>query len=130
MEKCCGCIIINSESVLIVQNKEGHWWFPKGHMEEGETEVMTAVRETKEETNILVKPDETKRYVSKYVMPNGIKKEVAFFIATVVDDKNIKCQEEEIINLKWVKFAEVNNYFKPDNAKEFWERVMSDLNVK
>ena len=43
-EKSCGCIIIKEGKVLLVQHNVGHWDFPKGHMEENETEVQTAIR--------------------------------------------------------------------------------------
>ena len=34
---------------LLVYQSNGHYSFPKGHMEEGETEIETALREVKEE---------------------------------------------------------------------------------
>ena len=52
-EKSCGAVIFNNEDkVLIVKHNAGHWDFPKGHMEAGETEKQTALREVKEETKI------------------------------------------------------------------------------
>ena len=50
-EKSCGAIIYNkNKEVLIVKHNAGHWDFPKGHVEENETEIQTAIREVKEET--------------------------------------------------------------------------------
>lgn len=37
---------------LLMRYPHGHWEFPRGHMEEGETEAETARRETQEETGI------------------------------------------------------------------------------
>ena len=37
---------------LIIQHQEGHWGFPKGHIEKGETPEQTATREFQEETGI------------------------------------------------------------------------------
>ena len=56
-EKSCGAIVYrryhgNIEILLIKHINSGHWSFPKGHVEEGETEVETAQREIKEETNL------------------------------------------------------------------------------
>ena len=51
-EKSCGCIIINKNKVLLIKQTKGHWGFPKGHVEKDETEIETAIREVKEETNI------------------------------------------------------------------------------
>ena len=58
MEKSCGIVLFHSDEFLIIQHSvkpnvtEGHWDFPKGHVEENETEFETAVRELKEETGI------------------------------------------------------------------------------
>ena len=42
-EKSCGCIIIKNKNVLLVYEKNRNFWgFPKGHMEDGETEIETA----------------------------------------------------------------------------------------
>ena len=59
-EKSCGCIIIDKDRVLLVKHNAGHWDFPKGHMEDGETEIETAIREVKEETNLDVKEEDLK----------------------------------------------------------------------
>ena len=58
-EKSCGGIVYrkfhgNTEILLIKHIKSGYWSFPKGHVENGETEEETAKREIKEETGIDV----------------------------------------------------------------------------
>ena len=57
-EKSCGAVIIKNNKVLVLQQVAGHWGFPKGHVEKGETEVETAIREIKEETNLDVEINE------------------------------------------------------------------------
>ena len=61
-EKSCGCIVFNDGKVLLVRHNKGHWDFPKGHVEPGETEEQTAKREVKEETNIDVEINTNFRY--------------------------------------------------------------------
>lgn len=95
VEKSCGCIVIDGRNVLLVKQTKGHWSFPKGHMEEGESEIQTAVREVKEETNVDAIPDETKRYVEEYLMDNGNMKHVIYFVSKQASS-NIKAQESEI----------------------------------
>lgn len=50
---------MKDDKVLLIGAKddEGNlfWSFPKGHQEIGETDIETAVRETKEETGFLIK---------------------------------------------------------------------------
>ena len=58
-EKSCGAIVYTKDGgcikYLIICSKEGIYGFPKGHMEEGETEVETALREISEETGLAVR---------------------------------------------------------------------------
>ena len=55
-EKSCGALVYRitqsgQKELLFIKHRHGtHWSFPKGHMEEGESEVQTALREVKEET--------------------------------------------------------------------------------
>lgn len=53
-EYSAGGLIVRKTKILMVQvrNLEGHivWTFPKGHIEKGETEEQTALREVYEET--------------------------------------------------------------------------------
>ena len=54
METSCGFVLLNYDSVLLLQYPQGHWSFPKGHVEEGETNHhITAARELAEETGIV-----------------------------------------------------------------------------
>ena len=57
-EKSCGCIILKDDQVLLIGAKDDEgklfWSFPKGHQEKGETDIETAIRETKEETGLDV----------------------------------------------------------------------------
>ena len=57
-EKSCGCIVIDGDQVLLIKNNYGRWTLPKGHMEKGETEQETAIREVKEETNLDVNEED------------------------------------------------------------------------
>ena len=55
--KKCGVIIKDAHQdqvLLVFGRKSQKWGFPKGHMEEGETEEQTALRELKEETGIVL----------------------------------------------------------------------------
>ena len=53
METSCGFILLNFDSILLLQYPQGHWSFPKGHVEQGDSDHhYTAKRELKEETGI------------------------------------------------------------------------------
>lgn len=57
-EKSCGAVVFTrvdgQPRYLLVSNLEGIWGFPKGHVEPGETETETALREIREETGLTV----------------------------------------------------------------------------
>ena len=68
-EKSCGAIVYrkyhgNTEILLIKHINSGHWSFPKGHVEAGESEAETARREIKEETNFSVAQITNQRHLS------------------------------------------------------------------
>lgn len=85
-EKSCGAIVYrkhhgNTEILLIKHINSGHWSFPKGHVEQGETEVETALREIKEETSLDVLIDPTFRETVTYFPRKDTQKVVVYFIA-------------------------------------------------
>ena len=57
-EKSCGAVVYcqkdNAIKYLLVCEHGGYWGFPKGHMEDGESEHETSLREIKEETGLDV----------------------------------------------------------------------------
>jgi hypothetical protein len=126
-EKSCGTIIIDSNKrVLLVKQKLGWVGFPKGHMEQGETEMETARRETKEETNLDVIVDEKKRYTISYITSTQIDKEVVYFRAKPIS-YSLLPQEAEIAEIMWVDIDEAKPYLSFDNLKQLWQNVLDDF---
>ena len=86
-EKSCGAIVYrkshgNTEILLIKHINSGHWSFPKGHMENGETEIETAIREIKEETSVNVMIDPTFRGNGFLLSQAGYTKDRGLFYRT------------------------------------------------
>lgn len=130
-EKCCGCIILNEGKVLLVKHNVGHWGFPKGHMEKNETELQTAIREVKEETNVDVEIQEEKRYVEEYYSNEDTFKQVVYFLATC-KNMNIQKQEAEIAQIEWVPIEEAVNKITYENTKKLFKHVVEEnyLNIQ
>ena len=127
-EKSCGCIIIKDQKVLLVYEKNRNFWgFPKGHMEDGETEIETALREVKEEVGLDVEIDKKRRYTLNYVINNEIDKTTVLYIAKAKNEKIIM-QESEIENTKWCSFEEALNMLTFDDWKEMFKKVIDDIN--
>ena len=124
-EKACGCIIIKDEKVLLIRQMSGAWGFPKGHVEHDETEVETAQREVKEETNIDVEIDETKRYTMQYLTDKGIGKEVVIFLAKPLTN-NLIPQENEIIEAEWMSYSDAIATVTYDNTRELLLQALKE----
>ena len=126
-EKSCGTIKIENNKVLLIQQPDNAWGFPKGHVENNETEQETAIRETKEETNLDVEIISNKKYIINYKINNDIDKEVVFFLAKKTSDK-IKKQDEEIKNIKWVDLNQAFDIITYENTKDIYKEVLKDIN--
>ena len=127
-EKSCGAIIFDNDKVLVIKQVKGHWGFPKGHVEKGETEIETALREIKEETNLDVEIDEKYRYIERYSPEEGIEKDVVFFIANKVGGE-IKVQEEEVTETEWLSPEEALERVTYESSKSILKSVISDLGI-
>lgn len=131
-EKSCGAIIYkiedNNIKILLLKHNVGHWSFPKGHVENNETEEETALREIKEETNLDVLIDTNFRRVSTYYPKENVIKDVVFFIGKQID-KNIKAvpQESEISELGWYLKEDALNIITYDNDKELLKEALDYL---
>ena len=130
-EKSCGAIIYKEENAelkfLLVHQNNGHFSFPKGHMEENETEIETALREIKEETNLDAKLDTNFRILISYFMESKkTLKEAVYFIGTPLND-DLKAQEGEILNCDWYSYDEVMEKLEFDNIKEVFKKAYKSI---
>jgi len=121
-EKSCGAIVYrkhhgNIELLLIKNINGGHWSFPKGHVEEGETEQETAVREIQEETGIAVELDESFRECITYSPKKEVMKDVVYFLAKATT-YDYTAQIEEISRIKWVEINSAPTLLNYDNDRQ------------
>ena len=142
-EKSCGAIIFHNfygeNKTLLINHVHGsHWAFPKGHAEEGETEIQTASREVFEETGLKACIDTNFRHTIRYSPKEGVIKDVIYFIGSV-DNAVANRQVEEVNSIKWCTIDEAkklitfkNNLIAFDAAvdyidgKNFW-KLLDDL---
>jgi bis(5'-nucleosidyl)-tetraphosphatase len=109
-EKSCGAIVLspghtNRKVLLIKHENGGHWAFPKGHVENDETEVETALREIKEETGLDADLSTAFRKSVSYSPAPGVMKEVVYFIA-FAHTETIEKQDAEVTDFAWMPFNE------------------------
>ncbi|RKJ39158.1 NUDIX domain-containing protein [Acutalibacter sp. 1XD8-33] len=110
LEKSCGAVICREDGdfprVLVIRHQNGgHWAFPKGHVEKGESEEETALREIREETGLKVKMDTGFRQTVTFSPKPQVMKDVVYFGAKPTGG-TLKRQEEEVLEARWATFGE------------------------
>ena len=129
MEKSCGVVLFNEQKVLLLQyatgqkegewDLQGHWDFPKGHVDKGETEIETATRELEEETGIknIILLDNFRNTINYKIHKRDrkISKEVVFFIATTAETE-INLSHEHV-DYGWFDFTSALKQLTYDNAR-------------
>ena len=123
-EKSCGAVIYNekNEKYLIVKMYNGNWGFPKGHVEKYETEIETAIREVKEETNIDINIRRGFRETISYVPNENTLKEVVFFVG-IADSEKLEIDTEEIEDFKWCTYEEAFKLITYKVQRDVLEKV-------
>ncbi|MDP6704644.1 MAG: NUDIX domain-containing protein [archaeon] len=100
--------------------KNGYWDFAKGHMEKGETEQQTALREVIEETGLKdVKLKNGFRQTIQYYFTIGKKnvfKTVAFYVGET-KSRNVKISYEHK-GYQWLPYEAALSTVKYQNAKK------------
>ncbi|MEO1236421.1 MAG: NUDIX domain-containing protein [Planctomycetota bacterium] len=91
---------------LLVQHRAGHWAFPKGHPEDGETPGETARRELAEETGLdevelIESPAFEEVYAFTKRSGTRVEKTVTYFVGRVAADAAVTVQEEEVSAFAW-----------------------------
>ena len=126
-EKSCGAVVIrkkdNKIDTLLIQMLGGHWSVPKGHVENNETEIETALREIKEETNLDVVIDTRFREITTYSPKPEVLKDVIYFIAISKSD-DYTIQETELKAAKWVDIYEAVSYVTYEDDKKILKKAI------
>ena len=106
-EKSCGAVVYNPErqSFLIIKMLNGNWGFPKGHTENQETDIQTAIREVTEETGIKIEILDGFKKSIKYIPFPEVLKEVIFFIGITKEEK-VVIDKGEIEDYMWCSYEE------------------------
>jgi len=121
-EKCCGGVIFikegNQIKYLIIKNKiGGHWDFPKGHVEKGETEEKTAQREIREEVGLKVHfISGFKESISYIDHINKVQKTVVFFVGEAVSSK-VEYIFDEVEDHLWLDYDNAVKKLTYENAR-------------
>lgn len=113
---------------LLIRDSYGHWGFPKGHLERGESPAAAAARETTEETGLAVLdlrgPIET---IDWYFRLRGklIHKFCHFFLFECANGEPVPQLEEGITECQWFLLDEALDQLGYENAKGVLRRASS-----
>lgn len=132
-EKSCGALVVRRDDadgklyILMIRHKAGgHRSFPKGHMEAGETEYMTAVREVFEETAVQIRIDSNFRETVHYNPMPGVEKEVVYFL-THTAQKDIRPRAGEIAQVEWVPIDQAEASLTHENDRLVFRAALKKL---
>ncbi len=131
-EKSCGALVLRRGDdgkmyILMIRHKAGgHRSFPKGHMEAGETEYMTAIREVFEETAVQIRINTDFRETVHYHPQPGVLKEVVYFL-TETTQSEIRPREGEIAQVEWVLLETAERSLTHENDKTVLRSAMKRL---
>ncbi len=122
-ERSAGAIVIHATGdhieYLILHYPAGHWDFPKGNVEPGESEIDTAKREIREETGLteLRFIEGFMKTIQYYYKKNGylIKKTVTFYLAeSATRDVRLSFEHQGYL---WLTIDEALSRVTYQNAK-------------
>ena len=130
-ERSCGAIVfrkINDEyRYLVIKNKRSvHWSFPKGHVEQGETDEDTALREVLEESGLHIEIIPGFKTTSQYQIQGRVEKTVNIYVAKT-DDTNTIIQESEIEDYSWLTYEAALKRLRFDNDKKILTEARDSL---
>ena len=113
-------------SFLLIRDSYGHWGFPKGHVEAGETEAQAAARETQEETGLAdLRLHAPIAVIDWYFRLRGrlIHKFCHFFLFESPAGDPVPQLDEGITECRWCRFDEAVADVDYANAREVLRRA-------
>ena len=132
----CGVIpyrvIDGRREFLLVQHKAGHWAFPKGHPDKGETHLETALRELEEETGIgRVVIDESRTFEEAYSFTKRsgkhVIKRVLYYVGEVGMGHSVRVQASELSDYAWGDADETRERMSFDEGRRLLGAVLAYL---
>ena len=137
-EKSCGAVVFRNDHkdgelrryvLMIKHSVHSHHSFPKGHVEAGESEIMTAEREVMEETSVRIHINEKFRQPVYYRPKPGVKKEVVYFLAFT---KQVETSPRlgEVAQVEWVPVEKAVELLAHENDKRVLSMAIQYVNDK
>ena len=130
METSCGFILFNYDSILLLQYPQGHWSFPKGHIEEGETNHhATASRELAEETGIVdinIHEDWSNRTEYTFRRKGSVVPKQVYWYIAETSELDVTLSHEHT-NYLWLDFEEAKAQLTFEQEKDILRSAREHL---
>ena len=121
LETSCGFILLNFDSFLLLQYPQGHWSFPKGHVEKGDADHhSTASRELTEETgitDITIDAEWTQKTEYTFFRKGRETPKEVFWYLAETDELEVNLSKEHN-NYLWLQFKEAEEQITFEQEKE------------
>ena len=129
-EKSAGLVLVKDGEYLLLHYAAGHWDFPKGHIENGESIEQAALRELKEETaieDVAILPG-FQESINYFFKREGetIAKEAVFLLARTTNGSVTLSHEHQ--GFEWLTYEKAIQKLTYDNAKEILRKASEWLN--
>ena len=126
-----GCVLLsydNERIGLIYRPGRRDYSFPKGHIEEGESLKLCALRETEEETKIVPEIILNEEIgVIRYDNDYEKNIELHLFLAKENGISSWSVEDEEIAEFIWVDKHEVYDMLSYPYLRDFWAKIKDRL---
>lgn len=119
---------------LLVHMHQGHWGFPKGHLEYGETHLAGAVREVHEEVGLLITEyidthytiTDNYTYPHKHATDTRVLKSSLYFPARLDYRPDVTIQITELRNYAWCTANEALGKITHSHTRDMFQRFLDE----
>jgi predicted NUDIX family NTP pyrophosphohydrolase len=140
MQLSAGVVFITDNKILLGHSTGNrHWDIPKGHVEDNETPIIAAIRETKEESNTSVSENELED-LGEYRYRSDKKLHLFLCREKHIDITQFKCTSyfthfsgkelPEIDKLQWFPFEEAIQQKLAKNMKRVITEILNEQNYR
>ncbi len=129
-KRVAGIVLKDKDLLLMYRNKNGNefYTFPGGHMQNGESEITTLIREISEETSLLIN-----NIKPAFTLTDHVKDKSDYYFIATYESGNLNLGGEESeknspknqYRLEWVNLTNLDNLkILPKAAKEWVQETL------
>ena len=110
MTSACLIIVHQNQVLMVKASYKDHWTFPSGIVDNNESPLDAAIRETKEETNLIISRSQCNHFCTVFTYSDGNSRDrfnFAFITNFSPTHQSIHFNDQEIEDYAWVGFTQV-----------------------